>query len=258
VLLAEGKTEEAIQTGLTILQLARLHEGEPALVNGLVAIAVRGIGMNEINLALRAGPISAELHQRLDEVLARQDDPQRIVRMMKTERAINLSASQDMFAEGWWVPWLGKGLQLDMLDLYDRLLPEMARPWHESYPQIAHFGNTFHRTPVSGTLIQLLVPALRAALDSVYRDLAMVRCLRIVNGLTAYEQQNGNPPADLKTLDLPAAAMIDPFSGQPLKLKQTDNGPVVYTVFKNDTDDDGTFKDQADWGLAPAGYPGVE
>ena len=256
--LAEDKIGEAVQTGLTILRLARLYEGEPALVNGLMAIAMRGYGIDGINRALRAGPILAELRQQLDAELARQDDPQWIVRMMKTERAVNQSLSGGMVAEGWWVPWLGKSLQLDMLDYYDRLLPVMARPWHESYSQVAHLDNITHRSPVSGTLIQSLIPAIQSTLDAVYRDVAMLRCMRIVNGLTAYEQKNGHPPADLNALDLPAAAMIDPFSGQPLKLKQTDQGPIVYTVFKNGTDDGGTFKDQLDWGLAPAGYPGAE
>ncbi len=258
VLLADGKTEEAIQAGMTILRLARLHEREPALVNGLVAIGIRGTGMNEINLALRSGPISANLHQQLETELARQDDPQWIVRMMKTERAFNLDASADMFAQGWWIPWLGKGLQLDMLDFYDRLLPVMVQTWRESIPPFAQFNRFPHRTYVSGILIDLLTPALEAALDAVYHDLAMLRCLRIVNSLTAYEQQNGQPPANLDALDLPTAATIDPFSGQPLKLKQTDQGPVVYTVFKNGADDGGTFKDQADMGFAPAGYPGAE
>jgi hypothetical protein len=178
--------------------------------------------------------------------------------MMKTERALNLSASQGIFAEAWWLPWLGIGLQLDTLDFYDRMLPVLVRQWHKSYLQIARLDNVIHRTPISGTMNQLMMPALQAGLDAIWRDVATLRCLRIVNGLTDYEQQNGNPPTGLESLELPAASTIDPFSGDPLKLKQTDNGWVVYTVYQNGTDDGGDFKDQADWGLAPAGYLGAE
>ena len=82
----------------------------------------------------------------------------------------------------------------------------------------------------------------------------MLRCLRILNELTAYAQANGHEAEGLDDLDLPDAAKLDPFSGKPLQLKWTDEGWVVYTVFKNGTDDGGDFKDQADWGLGPAGY----
>ncbi|MFV1991696.1 MAG: hypothetical protein ACC652_13265, partial [Acidimicrobiales bacterium] len=90
------------------------------------------------------------------------------------------------------------------------------------------------------------------------RDVALLRALRIVNAITAYTQREGHPPTGLDSLGLPEASTIDPFSGAPLKLKQTDDGWVVYTVYKNGTDEGGDFKDQADWGLAPAGYPGAE
>lgn len=258
VLIAENQVEEAIRTGLTILRLARLYEGEPALVSGLVAIAVRGIGIDGINLALRTGLVPMQIRKQLDEELDWQDDPQRIVRILKTERPINLSASQSMLAEAWWLPWLGKGVQLDLFDFYDRLLPVMAQPWHESYPQITQLDNATHRTPVSGILNQLMIPALQAALDAKCRDVAFVRGLRIVNAITAYAQREGHPPTGLESLNLPTASTLDPFSGKPLKLKQTDTGWVVYTVFRNGTDEGGDFKDQADWGLAPAGYPGAE
>ena len=52
-------------------------------------------------------------------------------------------------------------------------------------------------------------------------------------------------------LSLPKEATIDPFSGEPLKLKHTDDGWVIYTVMQNGIDDGGDFKDQKDYGLAP-------
>jgi hypothetical protein len=258
VLLAEDQVDEAVRAGMVILRLARLCQGEPAIVNGLVAIAIRNYGINGINLALRAGPVSTELRQQLDEELKRQDDPQRIVHILKTERALNLGASQGMFVEAWWLPWIGKGLQIDMIEFYDRLLPALVQTWHESTPQLAQFNKFSHRNYVSGILIDLLLPALDAGLDAVSRDVAFLRSLRIVNAITAYTQREGKPPTGLEALELPAASTIDPFSGKPLKLKQTDKGWVVYTVYQNRTDEGGDFKDQADWGLAPAGYSEAE
>jgi hypothetical protein len=258
VQLADGQVDEAIRTGLMILQLARIHKEEPALVNGLVAIAVRGVGIEGINLALRAGPVLTELRQQLEEELQRQDDPQWIVHLFKTERALNLGASQGMFAEAWWLPWIGKGLQIDTIDFYDRMLPVLVQNWHQSTPSFSQFNNFQHRSYISGVLIGLLEPALESALVAVSRDVAFIRSLRIMNAITAYKQREGHPPAGLDALELPAAATIDPFSGEPLKLKQTDSGWVVYTVYQNRTDEGGDFKDQADWGLAPAGYVRAE
>ena len=203
-------------------------------------------------------PISAVLRGQLDEELARQDDSQRIVRVMKTERAISISASQGLFTEAWWLPWLGKGLQLDMLDFYDRLLPVVARPWHESHHEIDRLDNVIHRTMVSATLIELLQPALLASHEAESRSTALLRSLRIINRLTAYAQENGHEASDLADLDLPKSATLDPYSGETLKLKWTEGGWVVYTVFRDGTDDGGDFRDMADWGLAPAGYPGAD
>ncbi len=90
------------------------------------------------------------------------------------------------------------------------------------------------------------------------RSTALIRSLRIVNRLTAHSQENGHEASGLADLDLTKSATLDPYSGEPLKLKWTDEGWVVYTVFRDGTDDGGDFKDMADWGLGPAGYPGAD
>jgi len=255
VLIADAQVEEAIQTGLSILRLAKLYEAEPALVNGLIAIAVRTDGIDGINLALRTSPVSTELHKQLDEELDRQDDPQRVVQMFKTERALNLSVSQGLFAEASWLPWLRKGLQVDMIEFYDQLLPTLLQAYFESTPRMTQSNEFRHHSPGSGILIDALIPALESSLVVVYRDKASLRSLRIVNAIAAYTQREGDPPTGLDSLGLPEGSTIDPFSGEPLKLKQTDDGWVVYSVHKNRTDEGGDFKDQADWGLAPIEYP---
>jgi hypothetical protein len=255
VLLAEGKQEEALETGLVILRLARHFGGEPALVNGLIALAVRGVAAESLNLILRSGPISAEVREKLDQELALHDDPTWIQQVMKTERAITLSTSRSMFAEGWWLPWMGRGLEVDMLDFYQRLLPILTQPWHKARAEIQNINtDVSYSTPMSGTLVVLLEPSLVSAIVAFHRNTATLRCLRIVNALAAYAEANGHEAAGLDDLDLPAAAKIDPFSGQPLKLKWTDEGWVVYSVFQNGTDEGGDFKEQADWGLGPLGY----
>ena len=192
VLLAEGKQEDALKAGLVILRLARHYDGEPALVNGLIAMAVRYMAADSLNLVLRAGPISKQLRKELDQELALHDDPQWIGRVMKTERAANVSASKSMFGQAWWMPWMEKGLQVDMIDYHERLLPVITQPWHESHKQIHRVStNASHSTFISRTMLELLTPAIQAAHDAFNRNTATLRCLRIVNALTAYAQENG-------------------------------------------------------------------
>jgi len=259
VMLAEGKQEEAVKTGLVTLRLARHFDDEPAMINGLAAIAVRGVAVDSLNLVLRSGPIFEELRKELDQELTLHDDSKWIAHVMKTERAINVNVSKSMFAQAWWMPWMAKGLQIDMIDYHERLLPVITQPWYLSHKQIPRVHATAsHSTYISGTLFEMITPAIEVAHDAFNRNTAQLRCLRIVNALTAYAQEHGREAEGLDDLDLPDGATLDPFSGKPLKLKWTEEGWVVYTVFKNGTDDSGDFKDQADWGLGPAGYPGAK
>jgi hypothetical protein len=256
VLLDDGKRDEALRMGLVILRLARHYDGEPALVNGLVACGVRYAAVDSLNLVLCSEPLSPEVRQQLDQELALHDDPAWIQHVMKTERVINLSASRSQFSEAWWLPWYERGLEIDMIDFHQRLLPAISQPWYKARNGIRNIntGAFSYSTPVSGASLALLEPAIESAGVSFNLNTAMLRCLRIRNSLTAYAQDNGHEAEGFDDVDLAAAAILDPFSGKPLRLKWTDEGWVVYTVFMNGTDDGGDFKDQADWGLGPAGY----
>ena len=79
----------------------------------------------------------------------------------------------------------------------------------------------------------------------------MLRSLRIYNALRQFSEHNGREATGLAELKLPADATIDPYSGQPLKLKHSELGWVVYSVLENGVDDGGNFKDLKDYGVAP-------
>ncbi len=259
VLLADGKQKKAVEIGMVILRLARHLDNEPALISGLIACAVRGVAVDSLDLALRAGPVSDDVHQQLDDELALHDDPEWIRSAMKSERVISLSISRRMFSAAWWLPWIASGVEVDMFDAYQRLIPAISQPWYLAKSKIQNLNaGVSYSTPMSGALITLLEPSLEAAGVAFNRTTAELRCLRILNKLAAYAQAHGREAEGLDDLDLPDAAKIDPFSGKPLKLKWTDNGWVVYTVFKNGIDDGGNFKDQEDWGIGPAGHPEPE
>lgn len=255
VLIADGRPEDALRCGLQSLRLARLHEAEPILVAYLVSAAVRGVAIRDIHAALASGPVSAELHSQIERELARQDDPAKLANVLRTERAVSVSAIHEQGWESIPAPlqplvWYVKQVYLGPLDYYDALFSVVDRPLPEVRKAFEEGGAL--STPTGcGVLADLLVPALESGILSAQRDTAMIRSLRVFNALQAYAEKNGHEASDLAGLGLPAEAMVDPFSGEPLKAKLLDKGWTVYSVGKNGTDDGGDFHDSRDVGVGP-------
>ena len=252
VLLADGQRDEAVETGLVILRLARHFDHEPGLVNTLISIALRAQAAEDLNRVLRAGPVGETARKHLDEELHRHEDLLRFRRAWQTERVVNLSASQSVGPGGLLSTWFTGGMAVDMLDYYESAIPVLCEPWYVSHDKVRDLASTASTLPsVSGRMLALLTPAIESTYVAYHRNIAVLRSLRIVNALTAYAQRHGHEASGLDALDLPDSVTVDPFSGERLRLRMTDNGWVVYTVFTNVKDDGGDFRNQADWGLGP-------
>jgi hypothetical protein len=256
VLLADGEHEQALENGLRALRLARLHENEPTLVAYLVAIAMRSMAAAQIYDALSAGPVSAELHQSLDMELAKYDDPQQLVEVMTTERAVSADWLDAHRGE---VPsvlfhmfgWPLKSYQVGVLDAMEEQIELAGQPWYKISGRFG-VGDSPARQTGHGTLAELLMPAVKAAYQARARSLAVSRSLRIYNALQQFAEKNGREATGLEELGLPQEAIIDPYSGEPLKFKHTDDDWIIYSVMENGVDDGGDFKGLKDYGVAPA------
>jgi hypothetical protein len=87
----------------------------------------------------------------------------------------------------------------------------------------------------------LILPATGAAFDATGRTMAARDTLRVAVAAERYRQQTGAFPsriADLVPAYLPAAP-LDPFDGQPLRLKSTATELIVYSVGKDGVDNGG-------------------
>jgi hypothetical protein len=148
------------------------------------------------------------------------------------------------------VAWQLKRYQSGVLDAMDEFLKLAERPWDEVR---AKFGRADSPAPPSphGKMADLLMPALHAVFHANARDLAVSRSLRIYNALQRFAHENGREAKGLEELRLPEAATIDPYSGQPLLLKRTAEGWVIYSVMDNGVDDGGDFMGRKDYGVAP-------
>lgn len=254
-LVAEGKRDEAVRLGIELLNLSKLHEAEPTLTSYLVSIAVRSVAITGLYDALAAGPVSAEMHAALDAELERQDNAGQLGRVLRSERAYAIStldfqaAQTGPFAS----PFASLILRRQfagVLDLFDELLPMAHVPWYD--PESPRRPGGALATPTRyGTLANLIVPAMLATYEAHTRDIALVRALRAYNALRAYSDRTGVEAAGIDELDLPKEATIDPYSGDPLKLKVATGLWTVYSVGKDGQDDGGNIDRQKDVGVGP-------
>lgn len=260
VALADGNVEAAIADGMTMLRLARLYDGEPSMVCFLIGVAIRGIAIQSLYDALAAGKVSDATHTALDAEIARHDSAERLRRAIVTERAMGAGWFDAIVDESdfrLFLPrmfgWPLKNYQTECLVMMSEQLKLADRPWHELNRQFES-GKVANIPSGHGVLADLLVPAIRASFQANARGLALLRSLRIYNGLQQFAEKNGREATGLAELNLPAEAIIDPYSGQPLKLKHTDDGWMVYTVMENGVDDGGDFIELKDYGVAPVKY----
>jgi hypothetical protein len=259
VLLSEGKQEQAVEEVLKLMRLARLYDAEPLLVNYLVGIAVRGMAVNMLYDALAAGPVSPELHAAVENEVALHDTPERLISALKTDRAFSVSIVAEVGVSTGVnqsiVAWPLKRVYAGSLDYLDQQLALIGKSWPNVNKQI---GQPVGGKGQFGVMADLVIPAIQAAYDAEARIVGTMRALRIFNALTEYREKNGREATGLDELSLPAAMTIDPFSGQPLKLKSTGDGWVIYSVMKNGVDDGGDFKAMKDFGVAPRKVRSVE
>jgi hypothetical protein len=252
VLLVEGQRDKAVRRGIDMLKLARLHESEPTLVAYLVTVAVRRTAIDGLDKTLAAGPISAEVRRALDEELARGERPGQFGAILRLERGAAMDAS--LAVAGPVIRMLGWPAKRHFLGAYEMLEEVIALadgPWPEFRKHTKNWGardvDTGH-----GVLANLLAPAIAASVEARDRDLALIRSLRALNALQAFEEREGRPASGLKEAGLPAEATIDPITNLPLLAAHRDRGWTLYSVGKNEKDDGGDFDEWLDVGVGAA------
>lgn len=251
-LLVEGDQQAAIDWSLSLLRFSSLCRGEPTLVSYLVTIAIRGIALHDLYQSLLAGPIDEATHAKVDEVLQQLEEDANLQNVLRTERAISISASIE---QGWkrappvigkLVGWPIKRYFQGPIELFDDILPLAVVPYYQAQQEFQSGGKLAVPTG-KGVMADLLVPSVEAALKANARDIALIRSLRVLNAL----QQAGDDAVGLADIDLPAEVTTDPFTGGPLIVKKTDDGWMVYSVGEDQTDDGGLFDDAKDFGFGP-------
>jgi len=253
VQLADGDQQGAFETCLAIQRLARLTEQNSLLVGQLVAFALRGVAVDTTNHVLRAGPLSEEAQARLEEELDREDALESFRTTLRCERVRSLDRFGETMEVSEPVAWLLAMFvdESEYIDFLNLAIEQADKPFRDSSLEVEEAYQA------SGMLTRQLAPSIRPSLGSLARAQTVTRCLRVLNQLLK-QDPDGTKGLTIDQLGLPAEATIDPYDGQPLRIKHGAEGWTVYSVGQNFQDDGGRLDDQTGGGQIDVGVGPVE
>lgn len=244
VQLADGRRDDALRTCLTMLKLTRLLHHEPCIVNFLVGMAVRWDSIRVTNRVLTSGPISPELHAELEAELARQDVVAAYCESLRSERALGSDCFRDLGVPYHFQP-LFKNDHCDYLDLMAFAIATADRPLDDG-----HVRDEFARVSrEAGLLTRLIVSSIERTRESRCRIETFLHALRVLNAILVREQAGDASEPHLTKLGLPVEVTLDPVNGEPLHIRRTPQGWLIYGVGANLTDDGGQLEDLLDVGV---------
>ena len=253
LLVAAGNRDEAVRMALTTFRLASHFDHDPMLIGYLVTMAVRGDANRSAAEALETGPISkGSPRHALDSELGIQERMlgEGFVRALKSERVYMLESFDGIPGRNFWLVSRGvcntqESASLEVFPAFIALARD-PNPYREAARAME--GNR-------STMAALLFPSLKASYAAVTRTRALIRSLRVLNALQMNVPAESAETPKLSELGLPAEATTDPFTGEPLHVKKTPQGWLVYSVGANFQDDGGKLLDDGstdgDIGVGP-------
>jgi hypothetical protein len=252
LLAAEGRPDDAVANTTLALRIARHWLREPLIIGYLVTLACQDVAVDGLNEGLRAGPVSPAARQALDAELALHDSLDGLRWALRTERSFSLASVREFpNAQLWISRGFSNKLQLSFLDAFDQEIARTEIPYPELMNRKAKPGGDGGLLNPLKALVNLLGPALDSARVAAERARATSRCLRVLNALQTREAAIGDQPPKLSDLRLPPQATIDPYNGEPLHVRKSSEGWIVYSVGTNLVDDEGSLEDRRDVGLGP-------
>jgi hypothetical protein len=257
LLVAEGNYDEAMRMAIAMLRLSRHCDRYPALVGYLVALTVRSSAIDAANLVLQVGPVSKQLRDELDAELAIHESMEGYVRALKGARVFDVNAYGTYYtASGdnsvpfrhFWL--IGRGMwnrrESEYLDKMAAVLALLREPpCYRKHAEI--IGNVDYKTLFSGSEDPWdFFSGVRLTYPTAIITCANIRALRVLNALQTHVPAGSQETPKLTELGLPAETTSDPFNGEPLHVKKTSQGWLVYSVGVNCKDDGGKLDDAED------------
>lgn len=188
---------------------------------------------------------------------------------IKSERAFGLETFRNLPSRNFWLFHRGRLNRWESLYLHEmQALLDLScdpRPFRDTIQVIHHINTTVmpdngakgpsEKEPAPNTVgfVLEIFPGMQAIHTCVARTRAMIRSLRVLNALQTHATTSSNKIPKLAELGLPPQTTTDPFTGEPLHVKKTPKGWLVYSVGPNFQDDGGKLDDfnNGDVGVGP-------
>ncbi len=255
LLVAEGKYDDAARTGLLLFPLARHFDHNPTINSYLVALVIRGVAVDSVSFVLQSGPTSQNVRNAIDSELALDNCMAGFVWAVKSERAYGIESFGTFPFRNSWLVNRGRWnhQELDYLDTVREFLPIASElpPYRRGEETIRQIEA--QRGISTGVFAKQCLGLFGASYEAVTRTRAQIRCLRVLNALQTHVSVGSDEVPKLSKLGLPAETTTDPFTGEPLKVKKTPRGWLVYSVGMNLRDDGGKidYPSNSDVGVGP-------
>ena len=240
---SQQKGDEAIRNCIQGMRISHLLMEEPILISFLSALAMERTMLDSAFYVISTTPTSAEARADLDDEIENSNRRSGMVRALKGERSCGIQTFRDLREgnsdafEGMPGPKLIPGLGLKQAYLNDDeseyivLMNATIENVDKSHAERVRFSEQVTKTiEDSGfrfLVTKLIMPAMLATTQAVDLNDAKAASLQVIMRL----QTEGKVALD----KLPQ----DPFSGKPLITKQMDQAWTVYSVGKNQKDDQG-------------------
>ncbi len=260
---ADGNLRGALENTSAMFSIAEHTAADPLLIMQLVAIAIDRIAAGTLESVLASGTATAE-----DLAAANIHDHvsyhKQLARALRMEEAFGLSSLCQVGGgdEPIWTflsrdeeilpfdapvivapPYRVFLLKDDVATYREnmRRLGELAsRPYYEAQEEFEAVEKQFESRP-QGIVTQLVFPALGRCAQIFARGDAQRGVARVGLAMCRYRAAKETFPEKLQELvpEFISAVPRDPFDGQPLRLKSTEQDLVIYSIGPNGEDDGG-------------------
>lgn len=254
--IANGQQEDAACTCRKMFRICRHFDQVPSLECYLAATKCRLAAVNKANQAMRIGSLPVAVRDDLEAELARHETDEPYQTALITEYAYALQSfrefGSDTSSYNHEPPWM-TGDPRRHFGHFDVALSQSGFPYGEACRAMAKYSLQVNPNQGICPVFTPLAPTLYAACELR----TQLRALRILNVLHRQPCAAGSTLPQLSDLALPPIAIIDPYNGGPLHLKQRPGGWLIYAVGTNLHDDGGRLPDEmpgsssVDIGLGP-------